>query len=41
VEVLLLGLKAKLQDGLFKYNSLINDLVLKHVKKEWSEDVSN
>jgi hypothetical protein len=41
VEVLLLGIKAKLQEGLFRYINLINDLVLSHANKECSEEVSN
>jgi hypothetical protein len=41
VDVLLLGIKGKLKEGLFKYINLINDLVLRHANKECSEEVSN
>lgn len=41
VEVLLLGIKSKLEEGLFRYINLINDLVLRHSHKECSEEVSN
>jgi hypothetical protein len=41
VEVLLLGIKAKLQEGLFIYINHINDIVLRHANKECSEKVSN
>ncbi len=37
VEVLLLGIKSKLREGLLKYISLIHDLVLRHTNKECSE----
>lgn len=41
VEVLLLGIKSKLQEGLFRYINLINDLVLRHTHKECSDEANN
>ena len=41
VEVLLLGIKQKLSEGLLKYMNLVNEVILRYGYKELTEDVIN